>query len=691
MLRGFYRFALVLCVFAFAGSGEAEDKAVSVAIDAGKTRAPISKYLYGQFIEHLGGVINSGIWAEMLDDRKFYYPVVSQAQAPNAAPGTRFQPRRWTAIGPDEFVTMDAKQPYTGDHAPCVELDEGAARGIRQRGVSVRKGRQYSGHVIMMCDAGAKVDVSLVWGTDESSRQTISLKEAGADYREYPLAFTAKEDSEDAQLEITGTGKGALRIGAVSLMPADNVEGYRREVIAALRQLKSAVYRFPGGNFVSNHEWRDAIGPRDKRPPSMDYAWNAVQPNDVGIDEFMVLCRLLDVEPYITVNSGFGDAYSAAQLVEYANGGPNTPMGKLRAANGHAEPYGIKWWGIGNEMYGDWQMGVMPLRQYEIKHNMFAKAMRRVDPTIKLIASGAMPDEMTVTLQNKRITGKILTEYGSPGDWSGGLIAHCLDNMDLISEHCYCNNNQRFDLERGAYVNSEDPMVEWARRPANRVRAKFEHYEEYLKRMPAFRQKPAPINLDEWSFGRGMRPNTYRPVPSYAWLFHEMFRHSDVYQMAAFTFATSCLSANRSEAVLNPTGLVFKLYRDHFGTVPVEVSGNSPQPPPKYPVGGDQPRVNAGSDTFPLDVAAALSDDRKTLTVAVVNPTEAEQRIDLTFRGAELADRGRLWRMAPSSIDAAIVIGQKPQVEIEEKQLDAVPRSASVAPISVNIYEFRLK
>ena len=176
------------------------------------------------------------------------------------------------------------------------------------------------GHIILACDPHAKVGVSLVWGPEESSRQTISLKELGPDYEKYPLSFTPMEDSEDAQLEITGNGKCSLRIGAVSLMPADNAQGFRGEVIAALKQLNSAVYRFPGGNFVSNHEWRDAIGDRDKRPPTMDHAWNAVQPNDVGIDEFMILCGLLNVEPYITVNSGFGDAYSAAQLVEYANG-----------------------------------------------------------------------------------------------------------------------------------------------------------------------------------------------------------------------------------------------------------------------------------------------------------------------------------------------------------------------------------
>jgi alpha-N-arabinofuranosidase len=691
MLKDISRLGIGLTLFALATSADAQTQPITVTIDVGKTRAPITKYVYGQFIEHLGGIINNGIWAEMLDDRKFYHPVVSQMQTTNAVSGRRGQLRRWTPIGPDEFVTMDTSHPYVGDHTPLVKLDESAARGIQQTGLVVRKGREYVGHVMLASDRGANVVVSLVWGTNASSRQTIALKKPGAAYEKVSLAFTAEEDSDNARLEIAGTGKGAFHIGAVSLMPADNVQGFRREVTALLKQLHSGVYRFPGGNFVSGHEWRDAIGERDKRPPTMDYAWNAVQANDVGMDEFMILCSLLDVEPYITVNAGFGDAWSAAQLVEYANGAPTTPMGKLRAANGHPQPYRIKWWGIGNEMYGDWQLGVMPLQQYEIKHNSFAKAMRQVDPTIKLIGSGAMPDEMTVTLQNKRITGKVLTEYGSPGDWTGGMLAKCLDNMDLISEHCYCNNNQHFDLERGAYANTEDSLVEWARRPANRVRAKYEHYEEYLNRIPAFKEKRIPINLDEWSYARGMPPNSYRPVPSYAWVFHEMFRHSEVFQMAAFTFATSCLSANRAEAVLNPVGLVFKLYRDHFGTLPVEVSGNSPPPPPKYPVGGDQPKVNAGSDTFPLDVAAALSNDRKTLTVAVVNPTDSEQRLDLSIKGGELTGKGRLWRMAPTNINATIVVGQKPQVEIEEHQVDAVPNTATIAPISVNIYEFTVR
>ena len=132
-------------------------------------------------------------------------------------------------------------------------------------------------------------------------------------------------------LKITATGTGSFHIGAVSLMPADNIEGFRAEVVAALKQLRFGVLRFPGGNFVSAYEWRYGVGDIDKRPPIFDPVWHAVQPNDVGTDEFLTLCRLLGVDPYITVNAGFGDAWSARELVEYTNGAVTTPMGKWRA------------------------------------------------------------------------------------------------------------------------------------------------------------------------------------------------------------------------------------------------------------------------------------------------------------------------------------------------------------------------
>jgi alpha-L-arabinofuranosidase len=148
------------------------------------------------------------------------------------------------------------------------------------------------------------------------------------------------------------------------------------------------------------------------------------------------------------------------------------------------------------------------------------------------------------------------------------------------------------------------------------------------------------------------------------------------------------MSENRTEAALNPTGMLFKMYRDHFGTIPVEVTGDSPQPKPTFPAGGDQPAVNPGSATYPLDISAALSEDRKTLSIAVLNPSDAEQSINLAINGAKLANKGKLWRMAPDSIDATVQVDKKPEVQVEEQTLGALPGTVTVRPFSVNIYSY---
>ncbi len=163
-----------------------------------------------------------------------------------------------------------------------------------------------------------------------------------------------------------------------------------------------------------------------------------------------------------------------------------------------------------------------------------------------------------------------------------------------------------------------------------------------------------------------------------------MFRHTDVFQMAAYTFATSLLSRNGTNASLNANGLVFKLYRDHFGSIPVDVSGNSPQPKPTDPPGGEQPVVNAGSDTFPLDVVAAWTEDRRTLTVAVLNPTEVVQPLKLNIAGAALSGKGTVCRLA-----SADNTGQNPG--ISNSPIDSVPDSLSFPPFSVSIFDLPVR
>jgi alpha-N-arabinofuranosidase len=671
---------------------------VTAIVSVKETGAPISKNLYGQFLEHGGDIVNAGIWSELLADRKFFYPVSTAAPTPppamgDAAGNPRFQniPKRWwVPVGGDSVVTMDTKAPYTGDQSPSVHLSQVEPHGLQQSGLVVRAKKTYTGRIILAGTPGTVVTVALIGDSGASERQAIMIHTLSRVYRAYPLRYTANANSDNATLQITGTGTGEFHVGAVSLMPADNIDGFRPEVIAVLKQLRFGVLRFPGGNFVSSYEWRYGVGDIDKRPPIFDPVWHALQPNDVGTDEFLTLCKLLGVDPYITVNAGFGDAWSARELVEYANGAATTPMGKWRAHNGHPAPYNVKFWGIGNEPWGDYQMGAMALPQYELKHNMFAKEMKKVDPGITLIAGGAMPDVMEGADQARRINGQYVPDYLSAADWTGQLLLHCLPNIDMVSEHYYASGTEHTDMKLGRKVPISPPLsfIELQRAAAVQVRAKYEHYEKYLQLIPALRAKPVPIAIDEWAYFLPGKRDSYYTVPAYAWAFHEMFRHSDIFRMANLTFATATFSSNGTEAVLNPTGLLFKMYRDHFGVIPVEVGGNSPQPKPAFPAGGDQPAVNPGSPTYPLDVSAALSEDRKTLTIAVLNPTDAEQSIHLDIHGTALASAGKLWRMAPNSIDATVKAGSPAQVQVEEQSLGTLPARITLRPYSVNIYSY---
>ncbi len=325
----------IIAAFAAVAQTAALGQSVTANIDASKIGPPISPYLYGQFVEQAGNLVYSSLWSEMLDDRKFYYAVgpapalASDASQRGFGAGRRrgVGPGRWNPIGPVDSVVMDTNNPFVGDHTPLVILAGTDPRGIRQTGVTFVKGETYIGRVQLAGDRSAKASINIVWGTNlESERQVVALGRLGKEYKKFTFSFKAAE-SGPAQFEIIATGTGSFHIGAVSLMPADNIDGFRPDVIAVLKSLHSGVYRFPGGNYVSAFEWRYAIGDPDKRPPIYDPVWRALQSNDVGTDEFLTMCRLLGVEPYITVNAGTGDDWSARDLVEYCNGAASTPMG----------------------------------------------------------------------------------------------------------------------------------------------------------------------------------------------------------------------------------------------------------------------------------------------------------------------------------------------------------------------------
>ena len=328
-------------VFVLAGTVAAQP--VAVSIDATKVAAPISRWVFGGFMEPA----TTFVWAEMLADRKFFAEVSSKPPAVQTGGfGRRGPQRRWVPVGPDASVTMDRKNAYVGEWSPVVRLEASTSHGIDQAGLVLNGGRAYTGRVILSGSPGAKVAVSLVWGPAPADCQTVRVPPLTSTYVKVPFAFTAKADSSDGHLEIVGTGTGTFQIGAVSLMPADNVSGFKAATIKYLKELGIEMARWPGGNFVSAYDWRDGIGDRDRRPPRRELAWNGMESNDMGVDDFMTFCRLIGAEPYVAVNSGLGDAHSAAEEVEYVNGPATSRLGAQRAANGHPAPYGVKIWGV---------------------------------------------------------------------------------------------------------------------------------------------------------------------------------------------------------------------------------------------------------------------------------------------------------------------------------------------------------
>ena len=236
---------------------------------------------------------------------------------------------------------------------------------------------------------------------------------------------------------------------------------------------------------------------------------------------------------------------------------------------------------------------------------------------------------------------------------------------------------------RYGYVPVKRSLIEWARVPSNRMRIKAEEWAEYEKRYSAIKDKNVFLSIDEWAYTG--TPTDLKLAPSYAMVSQQMFRYSGFIKMSAFTMGVSTIDFNATKSSFNTTGLMFKLYRDHLGTLPIDVGGNSPQPAPKWPVGGKQPAANPGSATYPLDVAAAFSGDRKFLTVGIVNPTEEPQFLKLYLEGVRLGREPDMWRMTGPNPDAANVLGKPAEAGVKEKSLSSLPQTLAIPPASFTV------
>jgi alpha-N-arabinofuranosidase len=214
--------------------------------------------------------------------------------------------------------------------------------------------------------------------------------------------------------------------------PLSDERGYRRDVLEAARGLRVPILRWPGGNFVSGYHWTDGVGPREERPRKTELAWFTEESNRFGTDEFVEYCRLLGAEPYICVNMGTGTIDEAQAWVEYCNGTGDTYWANLRRQNGHEEPYGVKYWGLGNEMYGEWQIGALEAEDYVKRAREFAKVMKWTDPSIELVGCGLSGlsdwDRLVVEKLAPLVDYHSVHIYtGSDDHWSNVLAPHQAD------------------------------------------------------------------------------------------------------------------------------------------------------------------------------------------------------------------------------------------------------------------------
>ena len=638
---------LTLCVQAGESNAPAPKPAVAdVSVDASKVREPISPYVYGQFIEHLGRCIYGGIWAEMLEDRKFYFPVPADKEIWRL---TREQARvlaasPWKVIGPQGTVEMVKQDAFAGDPTPQINAPgNGTAVGIYQEELGLVKGRAYVGSLYVAAEGKVTpVTVSLSWGQTDTDKAVHTVKKVGAKYTKVAFKFTAGANSDNGRLAITTSGKGKVKIGPVSLMPADNIEGFRKDTIELLRQLNAPVYRWPGGNFVSGYDWRDGLGDRDRRPTRTNPAWTGIETNDMGLHEFVRFCELIGTEPMIAVNTGFGDAYSAAAEVEYANGSTDTLMGKLRARNGQPKPFAVKWWCVGNEMFGRWQLGYMQLNHYVLKHNGVEQMMRKVDPTIKTVGSGEVGD-------------------AGPRSWTRGMLTSCADHMDLISEHFYCRDRE--------------DIPQHVQQIPNNVKRIADAHRKLREELPSLKGKDVRVALDEWNYCYG--PHVFGELGTRYFLkdalgiaagLHEYFRNSDIMFMANYAQTVNvigCIKTTKTAAEFDSTGMPLMLYRQHFGTIPVAVEHQA----------------------APLDISAALTADKKALTVAVVNPTKETAQLKLNLSSVKLAGKAQTWVIAGDDPLAYNQPGEPRKVDIRDAGAMDLAGVVSVKPLSITLWK----
>ncbi|UCH10011.1 MAG: hypothetical protein JSU61_12525 [Fidelibacterota bacterium] len=653
-----------------------------IQVSAAKHIGTIHPDIYGHFTELIYRSFHGGLWAEMLSVRKFegddgegdQYGVV----------------RPWYPIGRTAQIHFmhDNTLFYCGSQSQKIVSKERSDHqvGIGQGNLFLEQGQDYEVRLNVRQEGiRSPIRVCLEGEGQEVARHEFQMNDTEWTRQSFILKPTDSDPS--GSFTITFQGSGTLWLGTASLMRADHLSGYRRDVIEAIRDIRPPNIRWPGGNFVSTYHWMDAIGDRDQRSPRPNYAtmgalgeeWEGGkpwEPGDVGIDEFMELCRLTGARPYVAVNAGNGTPEEAAQLVEYCNGPADSTHGALRAGNGHPEPYGVELWGIGNEMFGSWQHGHVDEETYARRHLAFGQAMRAVDPTIKLVATGG--------------------RYWFYPGWNQALFRIAGDYVDYLSLHSYAkkyrNHMQKEDLEDPAfaeefyyYIVSSPYGIE------EQIRLTGEEIRDTLPDKPEMK-----VAFDEWNCWAYRAPRhevefALRDGLYTAGVFHAFRRQWDVCTLANFAMTVNALPmirVNKSGLFFNPQYLVFKMYLNHQGPNLVESTVEcDTYPAPEY----EQGRPQAIGNIPYLDTSATLSEDGKTLFLAVVNMHDREAiQADIALAGFEPGPRADVIWLDGEHYMTENTFDDPNKVILKEKEIgmEGTTIRYPFPPHSVTIMEF---
>ena len=366
--------------------------------------------------------------------------------------------------------------------------------------------------------------------------------------------------------------------------PFADENGFRKDFVQLVKELKIPVVRWPGGNFVSGYNWEDGIGPKDQRPARLDLAWHQVESNQMGTDEYAELCRLIGAENFICINAGLGTLDQARHWVEYCNYPGGTYYSDLRRKYGHEKPFDVKYWALGNEIDGPWQMGQKSVEDYCKFALEAAKIMQLVDRNIKFIACGA--SNYRPGTDNAWI------------DWNDYVLEHMVGKIDYLSVHRYVREALGGDrsfsgmMSLGLDVDQKIEVVKGLIRAAM---------------VKSASTRPVYISFDEWSGGAPTLTGSLMVAQH----LNSFIRHADIVKMANITMLSSLVGNSPEGDFKNALYQAFYLY-----------SNNSR---------GTSLDVYVGCDTYDnpvfkrvpyLDVTAVLNDAAKTLVVNVVNRQE---------------------------------------------------------------------